>query len=258
MPRRPRPAEMLEGLLSIFGVYRGFDQNKFEAEPPDSLPVVKTDAGSHGLRLPQVGGSRESPPRATPEVGPVPDRPGGGHPDLAGIPPRDDEAVEERVRLRRLKRRLKAGASLLLAAAAGIFLACVKRGDDRPAQARTPPRPKSPTGRRRRATPAARRPTPAPSNAGARRSTNRNRSHRTPQGYAGARQPARVGRRQDRRSGCRWESPEDGKDFPQKPVCVGLVDDGGVEPKGQRGVVVTRHDDNRNASPAVVLSQGGQ
>ncbi len=71
MPRRPRPAEMLEGLLSIFGVYRGFDQNKFEAEPPDSLPVVKTDAGPHGLRLPQVGGSRESPPRATPEVGPV-------------------------------------------------------------------------------------------------------------------------------------------------------------------------------------------
>jgi hypothetical protein len=42
------------------------------------------------------------------------------------------------VRLRRLKRRLKAGASLLIAAAAGTFLACAKRGDDRPATAPNP------------------------------------------------------------------------------------------------------------------------
>ena len=70
MPRRPTGRRSGRA-LSIFGVYRGVDPNKFEAEPPDSLPVVKTDAGPHGLRLPQVGGSRESPPRATPEVGPV-------------------------------------------------------------------------------------------------------------------------------------------------------------------------------------------
>ena len=48
------------------------------------------------------------------------------------------------MRLRRLKRRLKAGASLLLAAAAGTFLACVKRGDDRPAQAPNPTTPEVP------------------------------------------------------------------------------------------------------------------
>jgi radical SAM superfamily enzyme YgiQ (UPF0313 family) len=44
MPRRPRPAEMLEGLLSIFGIYRGFDQNKFEAPSPEALPVVGAPA----------------------------------------------------------------------------------------------------------------------------------------------------------------------------------------------------------------------
>jgi hypothetical protein len=66
------------------------------------------------------------------------------HPDLAGVEPPDEAAVDEQVRLRRLKRRLKAGASLLLAAAAGTFLACVKRGDDRPAQAPNPTTPEVP------------------------------------------------------------------------------------------------------------------
>jgi radical SAM superfamily enzyme YgiQ (UPF0313 family) len=40
MPRRPTLAQMKEGLLSIFGIYRGFDRNRFEAPTPDSLPVV--------------------------------------------------------------------------------------------------------------------------------------------------------------------------------------------------------------------------
>jgi hypothetical protein len=65
----------------------------------------------------------------------------GPRPDLVGIEPRDEEAIEERVRRRRFKRRLKATASLLLAAAAGTFLACVKRGEDRPAQAPNPTTP---------------------------------------------------------------------------------------------------------------------
>ena len=69
---------------------------------------------------------------------------GGRPPELEGIEPRDEAEIEERVRLRRLKRRLKATASLLLAAAAGTFLACVKRGDDRPAQAPNPTTPEVP------------------------------------------------------------------------------------------------------------------
>src|SRR5262245_44710361 len=69
---------------------------------------------------------------------------GGRHPDLDGIEPRDEEAIEKRVRMRRLKRRLKATASVLLAAAAGTFLACVKRGDERPAQAPNPTTPEVP------------------------------------------------------------------------------------------------------------------
>jgi len=72
------------------------------------------------------------------------DREPGPHPDLVGIEPRDDEAIDQRVRMRRFKRRLKATASLFLAAAAGTFLACVKRGDDRPAQAPNPTTPEVP------------------------------------------------------------------------------------------------------------------
>src|SRR5579871_2508803 len=66
----------------------------------------------------------------------APERP--RHPDLLGVELPDEAAVGERVRLRRLKRRLKAGASLLIAAAAGTFLACARRGDDRPATAPNP------------------------------------------------------------------------------------------------------------------------
>jgi hypothetical protein len=72
------------------------------------------------------------------------ERGAGPHPDLVGIEPRDEDEIEERVRARRFKRRLKATASLLLAAAAGTFLACVKRGDDRPAQAPNPTTPEVP------------------------------------------------------------------------------------------------------------------
>jgi radical SAM superfamily enzyme YgiQ (UPF0313 family) len=39
MPRRPGWAQMKEGLLSIFGVYRGVDRNRFEAPAPASLPI---------------------------------------------------------------------------------------------------------------------------------------------------------------------------------------------------------------------------
>jgi hypothetical protein len=73
-----------------------------------------------------------------------PRREDGRHPDLAGIEPPNDAAIAERVRARRFKRRLKATASLFLAAAAGTFLACVKRGDDRPAQAPNPTTPEIP------------------------------------------------------------------------------------------------------------------
>jgi len=41
MPRRPNLAQMKEGLLSIFGIYRGFDRNRFVAPPPSDLPIVE-------------------------------------------------------------------------------------------------------------------------------------------------------------------------------------------------------------------------
>jgi hypothetical protein len=61
-----------------------------------------------------------------------------GHPDLDGIPPPDEEAAERQVRLRRWKRRLKAAASLLIASAAGTFLACTKGDKHRPPPAPNP------------------------------------------------------------------------------------------------------------------------
>jgi anaerobic magnesium-protoporphyrin IX monomethyl ester cyclase len=39
MPRRPSLAQMKEGLLSIFGIYKGVDRNRFEAPPPEHLPI---------------------------------------------------------------------------------------------------------------------------------------------------------------------------------------------------------------------------
>ena len=44
MPRRPSLAQMKEGLLSIFGHYRGVDRNRFKAPAPQPLPVVDRTA----------------------------------------------------------------------------------------------------------------------------------------------------------------------------------------------------------------------
>jgi hypothetical protein len=44
MPRRPSLQQMKEGLLSIFGIYRGVDYNRFEAPEPELLPIVQTEA----------------------------------------------------------------------------------------------------------------------------------------------------------------------------------------------------------------------
>jgi hypothetical protein len=50
----------------------------------------------------------------------------------------DEAAVEKKVRLRRWKRRLKAAASLVIASAAGTFLACTKGDKNRPPPAPNP------------------------------------------------------------------------------------------------------------------------
>jgi len=60
------------------------------------------------------------------------------HPDLEGIAPADADAADRKVRLRRLKRRLKAAASLVIASAAGAFLACTKGDKQRPPPAPNP------------------------------------------------------------------------------------------------------------------------
>ena len=60
------------------------------------------------------------------------------HPDLEGIEPADAEAADKKVRLRRWKRRLKAAASLVIASAAGTFLACTKGDKHRPPPAPNP------------------------------------------------------------------------------------------------------------------------
>jgi hypothetical protein len=60
------------------------------------------------------------------------------HPDLEGIEPVDADAAEKQVRMRRWKRRLKAAASLLIASAAGTFLACTKGDKHRPPPAPNP------------------------------------------------------------------------------------------------------------------------
>jgi hypothetical protein len=60
------------------------------------------------------------------------------HPDLEGIEPVDPEAADKKVRLRRWKRRLKAAASLVIASAAGTFLACTKGDKHRPPPAPNP------------------------------------------------------------------------------------------------------------------------
>jgi hypothetical protein len=49
-----------------------------------------------------------------------------------GIERPDPAVVDRKVRVRRLKRRLKAAAALALAAAAGTFLACSGRDKNRP------------------------------------------------------------------------------------------------------------------------------
>jgi hypothetical protein len=34
---------MKEGLLSIFGIYRGFDRNRFDLPPADELPIFDAE-----------------------------------------------------------------------------------------------------------------------------------------------------------------------------------------------------------------------
>ena len=46
MPRRPNLEQMKEGLLSIFGIYRGFDRNRFDLPPTEELPFHDADAGA--------------------------------------------------------------------------------------------------------------------------------------------------------------------------------------------------------------------
>jgi hypothetical protein len=43
MPRRPSLSQMKEGLLSIFGIYRGVDYNRFVAPEPEQLPIVSSE-----------------------------------------------------------------------------------------------------------------------------------------------------------------------------------------------------------------------
>src|SRR3954468_4126789 len=51
---------------------------------------------------------------------------------IAGIERRDPDEVRREVDARRVRRRLKAAASLVLAAAAGTFLACLGKRDKKP------------------------------------------------------------------------------------------------------------------------------
>src|SRR6185503_3320221 len=46
MPRRPNRKQLAEGLLSIFGIYRGFDRNRFDLPPTEELPFHDADAGA--------------------------------------------------------------------------------------------------------------------------------------------------------------------------------------------------------------------
>ena len=98
--------------------------------------------GASGLRLPQVGGvaraRRARRRRRVLSPGSSP----GRTPRSGGIPPRDDEAIEERGASGASNGALKAGVAALLAAAAGTFLACVMV-TIAPRRRRTPPRPKS-------------------------------------------------------------------------------------------------------------------
>jgi len=46
MPRRPNLEQLMEGLLSVFGVYRGQDPNVFPVPEPEALPIVEALAGA--------------------------------------------------------------------------------------------------------------------------------------------------------------------------------------------------------------------
>ena len=52
MPRRPDFAQLKESLLSIFGVYRGFDTNRFDAPAMETLEWL--DAPSRPRSEPRV------------------------------------------------------------------------------------------------------------------------------------------------------------------------------------------------------------
>jgi hypothetical protein len=64
MPRQPEMREILQGVLSIFGVYRGLDENRWPAPPPEDLPVEEPRGDVIPLRRPLR-------PRARPEVSDV-------------------------------------------------------------------------------------------------------------------------------------------------------------------------------------------
>jgi radical SAM superfamily enzyme YgiQ (UPF0313 family) len=56
MPRRPDRAQLLESALSIFGIYRGRDDNRHRAPEPEALPVVDGQAVDE-----ERSGATESP-----------------------------------------------------------------------------------------------------------------------------------------------------------------------------------------------------
>ena len=50
MPRRPNWEQLKEGFLSIFGIYRGTDHNRYDAPEPNTLPVVDVEANERAKR----------------------------------------------------------------------------------------------------------------------------------------------------------------------------------------------------------------
>jgi hypothetical protein len=54
MPRRPNWEQLKEGLLSIFGIYHGVDQNRYDAPEPIPLPVVDFEKSRRKLAVVEV------------------------------------------------------------------------------------------------------------------------------------------------------------------------------------------------------------
>lgn len=70
MPRRPNLEQLLEGLLSVFGVYRGQDPNVFPIPDPETLPIVAggsaSSAPSSAANVPPSALIRRAPQREEP------------------------------------------------------------------------------------------------------------------------------------------------------------------------------------------------